>query len=728
MYLKRLELLGFKSFAQKTTLDFPSGVTAIVGPNGSGKSNIIDAMRWVLGETSAKNLRADKAENLIYSGTSQRVRSGFAQVSITFDNSNNFFPVDFKEVTIRRRVNRDSASTYFLNESEVRLKDIVDFFSKARLGTKGFSIINQGNSDLFIKAGPKDRRVMLEEVLGLRQYQIKRQEAENKLQATKFNLEKTGSLAEEILPHLRVLRRQTNKWQKYDELQAELESLEQKYFGSKLAELEKQEKELAPKIAEFDNKIEQIKKELSIREKKLSEVEKNQPQSNTDFNKFKSRQSEILNRKSTIAKELGRLEAEMDFLLRQPKENIKESQLLEIINNTQKLIQELLQLENVEIIKQRLTGFSNDINKTLNSGSDSLKVRQNEIKSLSDRLTEELSLLEKDLTALSGEEEKLAGNLRDFNALFKEAFSLVEEKKNELLSTENQRNQILFDKEKINIHLKDLEHQANQANRKLSEFKNSNEELNLNLNEIEKRLLQVRGELATIGEIDPLVIKEAKEMEERYNFLSSQVKDLESASEDLKNLINELKIKIHDEFMLALKNVNHEFNEHFKIMFSGGKAKLNLTKDTKTPSIANLVDGEAIEEDLEKNENNLKDDERGLEIEISIPRKNIKNLDMLSGGERSLVSIAVLFALISVSPPPFLVLDEIDAALDENNTRRFSDLIKSYSEKSQFLLVTHNRATMNSASVLYGVTMNADGTSRLLSIKLDEVANLKMNN
>ncbi|TSD03310.1 MAG: chromosome segregation protein, partial [Parcubacteria group bacterium Athens0714_26] len=181
MYLKRLELIGFKSFAQKVNLDFPGGIVGIVGPNGSGKSNIIDAIRWILGEREAKNLRGAKAEDLIFAGTHHRSQMGMAQVTLNFDNSSGFFPVDFSEVSVMRRIERDGNSHYFLNKSEVRLKDIIDFFAQARLGTKGLTIINQGESDLFVRAIPLQRREMIEEILGLRQYQLKKHEAKRKL-------------------------------------------------------------------------------------------------------------------------------------------------------------------------------------------------------------------------------------------------------------------------------------------------------------------------------------------------------------------------------------------------------------------------------------------------------------------------------------------------------------------------------------------------------------------
>lgn len=229
--LKRLELVGFKSFAQKTALDFNAGITAIVGPNGSGKSNVIDAIRWLLGERDAKNLRGAKVEDLIFAGTPKRARVGQAQASIHLDNRHKTFPVDFSEVSVARHVSRDGQSQYFVNKSEVRLKDVVDLFAKARLGTKGLVVVTQGNSDVFVRATPQGRREMIEEMLGLREFQIKKADAERRLKNSEINLEKVRALTEEILPHLRSLKRQTNRWEKRGALEAELRELEQKFFG-----------------------------------------------------------------------------------------------------------------------------------------------------------------------------------------------------------------------------------------------------------------------------------------------------------------------------------------------------------------------------------------------------------------------------------------------------------------------------------------------------------------
>ena len=234
-------------------------------------------------------------------------------------------------------------------------------------------------------------------------------------------------------------------------------------------------------------------------------------------------------------------------------------------------------------------------------------------------------------------------------------------------------------------------------------------------------MLRLRGELAAIGEIDATTVKEAEETRSRHSFLTTQSVDLHKALLDLESLKRELEEKIHVLFEVSLHKINEEFTKLFALMFGGGRAKFKIkVPEKKTPM---LVDGEVgvsipLEEDVGKDEEEKP--EIGLDIEVSIPRKRITGLDMLSGGERSLVSIAALFALISVSPPPFLVLDEIDAALDERNASRFAEMLKDFSNKTQFVIVTHNRATMEVANVLYGVTMGEDGTSRVLSLKLED--------
>lgn len=720
MRLKSLELAGFKSFAQKTTLDFTSGIVAIVGPNGSGKSNIIDAIRWLLGEREAKNIRGARAEDLIFTGTPQKPRMSMAQATITFDNHDHFFPVDFNEVSITRKVTRDGNSVYSLNDAELRLKDIIDFFAKARLGTRGLTIINQGSSDIFVRANPKERRAMIEEVLGLRQYQLKKHEAERKLINTKINLEKVEAMINEIAPHLRLLRRQASKWEKQAEVEKELREMEAAYFGGKLSEIDRNFKELEPIIEKVEKEIGKKKEELKLLQVELGKVDKGGPKGDKNFQDFKKRQSDLLNQKATLQKEIGRAEAQAEFIANQPKSEIRGAEAVKLLEEARKEIERALSESILDKIKTLLRNLVGKIGEVLSAGADDRDGKIKNLEKQKAKFLEELAIADVELKKLSESEDKMTEDLRAFNAVFKKAFEIVEAKKEEIQKLENEKNKLLFDKERINIRLQELDNLARQSGRKLSEFKDAHPHDPSDFSEIEKKMFKLRAELAGIGELDPALVKEAKETESRYNFLSIQIADLEKASDDLKVLITDLDEKIHKEFTGSLREITNQFEHYFKLMFGGGKASLKLVKEEKqSPQPEELTLSEVEVESPDQDEEHGSD-HGGIEVSLSIPRKKISSLDMLSGGEKSLVSIAAIFALISVSPPPFLVLDEVDAPLDERNAKRFADLIRDFSKKTQFILVTHNRATMEAADVLYGITMGDEGASKVLSLKLEQ--------
>ena len=215
------------------------------------------------------------------------------------------------------------------------------------------------------------------------------------------------------------------------------------------------------------------------------------------------------------------------------------------------------------------------------------------------------------------------------------------------------------------------------------------------------------------------VVKEYKETTERDTFLERELGDLIKSSESLKNLITELEEKLTTEFKNGVEKINIQFQQFFSAMFGGGSASLLVVKekkkkksDTDINSAMAELDGDDIQEEEES--------EEGLDIEVSLPKKKTKGLMMLSGGERALTSIALLFAISQVNPPPFIILDETDAALDEANSRKYGEMISALSKYSQLILITHNRETMARAGIIYGVTMGSDGVSRLLSIQFEE--------
>ena len=418
------------------------------------------------------------------------------------------------------------------------------------------------------------------------------------------------------------------------------------------------------------------------------------------------------------------MEAKLEFLAVSQKDDgrvFKNKDLLGLINETKESLEKCLVQSNFEIIRALIKKIDDFLSLSDNNVQKSQEL--SELNNLKNSLETKFNILEKELRKFEEQEMKITIGLEEFNKKFQKAFELMELKRKELRELDGNKNRILFEGEKLNLKFQDLEDQLRQIGKSIKELPITNYQLPITaeeFSEIERKMFKLRTELAAIGEIDESLIKEAQEVETHYNFLTSQSQDLEKAIIDLKNLIKELSEKIHFEFNASLKSINDEFNKFFKLMFGGGFAKLIVKREER--KVKNNNDDEISEEKDVNEENNKDENEKfvGVDIDLNLPKKRITSLEMLSGGEKSLVSIAALFALISISPPPFLVLDEIDAALDENNSGRFADLIKEFSKKTQFIVVTHNRTVMEAADVLYGITMNDDGTSKLLSLKLVE--------
>ena len=226
MYLKRLELQGFKSFADRTTLEFRPGITSVIGPNGSGKSNISDAIRWVLGEQSMKSLRGTKSFDVIFSGTQNRKSLGFAEASLVFDNENHGLPIEYTEVTVTRKLFRNGETGYYINKVPCRLKDVLELFMDTGIGKDGYSIIGQGKIDEILSHKSEDRRHIFEEAAGIVKYRIRKQESEKKLEHTKVNLLRINDILVEIEANLEPLQLQSDKAKKFLRLREELKSIE----------------------------------------------------------------------------------------------------------------------------------------------------------------------------------------------------------------------------------------------------------------------------------------------------------------------------------------------------------------------------------------------------------------------------------------------------------------------------------------------------------------------
>lgn len=702
MFLQRLELQGFKSFAGKTVIDFPGGVAAIVGPNGSGKSNVTDALRWLLGEREAKNLRGAKADDLIFAGTEKRARMGMAQASIYFDNSSGFFPTEYKEVVITRRIDRDGNSAFLLNQTEMRLKDIIDFFARARLGARGLNIISQGESDAFLRATPIERRELLEEVLGLKEYLLKKNSAARELKNTGVNLDKARGLLEEIRPHLRMLRRQVGRYEERDNFAAELTSLENNYYGSKVRSIVRDLGRFEPEISAIDADVLVKKEEFSVLESGFKNIESSEPKAKKELEAIREKRRALFSERMALVPKPVFVPAPVEVIKtkKDPLTILGEIRVLAesaVSSSDSGALRGVLEKIIKAIIELEASPAPRAPQAPVIRKDEAFEARVAEF----DVLFNELDAAEKNLT------EELEG----FNKVFRDSLTDLERKKDEIQSLVDRRERVVFEKEKIKYREEELENQLRAMGRSFAEFA-SVESVSADFDPYvaERRIFKLRSELAAIGDVDENIVKEANETGERHDALVFQIEELEKATSDLKELIKELDYKIHHEFSISLGKINDELADFAKLMFGGGRIALKL----QAPIAVVPMEGEVVPP-VEEEADNLR---QGIEIEVVLPKKRVKGLEVLSGGERSLLAVAILFGLISISPPPFIVLDEVDAALDERNARRLGEILKRFEDRTQFIIVTHNRATMESADVLYGVTMGDDGASKIVSLKL----------
>ncbi|MDO8659553.1 MAG: AAA family ATPase [Candidatus Parcubacteria bacterium] len=715
MRLKTLEINGFKSFSQKTTLEFDNPVVCVVGPNGSGKSNVVEAFRYVLGEQSMKSMRGKSGLDLIFKGSKSLPKGSRAGVTIYFNNEDKVFKLsndtgeninlNYDTISISREVFSDGLNKYILNGSEVRLRDIHNLLASVNIGSSGHHIISQGEADRILNASPRDRKEMVEDALGLKIHQYKIKESERKLERTNNNMKEVGLMRRENAPHLNFLKKQVEKFEKVQEMQTELSFLYREYLKKESIYLEKEHthllternkisaelKDVTSKISDEESESVQGNKkieELKVVEQKLNEIRGLKGEMERKLGRIegmieaKMNRVKISGRCPTCGKELGEVSREQI----ETREN-NERELAELKETQASILAQVSELENkekefysqIEILKQ-----------AINHEMEALRDKEKEKFKYKVRHQELASALE----MIAIKESNLKSRRESFENEIKEGVALIG---HEILSYKNHH---IEEKVEGSVEI-------------------SQEELKRKIERIKIKL-----EDAGLGNGAELM-KEFKEVQTRDEFLMREMEDLTKSVEALTKLIADLKEKIDVEFKEGVKKINIEFQEFFSLMFGGGTGSLSIVVENKKSRREKVEPLESPRFDLEESD----DDEeivfeQGIEINVSLPHKKVKELHALSGGERSLTSIALLFAMSQVNPPPFLVLDETDAALDEANSRKYGDMLEKLSKHSQLIVVTHNRETMSRAGVLYGVTIGANGASKLLSVKFDEAAQI----
>lgn len=320
MYLQRIELQGFKSFASKTILEFPApdkkdktrGITAIVGPNGSGKSNIVDAVRWILGEQSLKLLRGKKSTDVIFSGSAKKAQMSMAEASLFLNNEDGSAPIDYTEVAITRKIYRDGSSQYLLNKNEVRLFDIVMLLAKANFGQNTYGVIGQGMVDKIVNYSSQERKEFFDEATGVKQFQIKRDRSVNKLKKSRENIESASALLQELEPRLKSLTRQVHKLRQRQEIEKELKDLQVNYYGKIWLDLNSHYEKYAMSYNTEEKKRQGINSQLENLQEDLSKFSEEADRSQ-EFNNLQDNLDTISSEKNVIMKELTVIKGKMDL-------------------------------------------------------------------------------------------------------------------------------------------------------------------------------------------------------------------------------------------------------------------------------------------------------------------------------------------------------------------------------------------------------------------------------
>ena len=729
MQLKHIKLSGFKSFVDPTKISFPTNMVGVVGPNGCGKSNVIDAIRWVLGELSAKNLRGESMVDVIFNGSEKRKASGQCSIELLFDNSSAKIGgeyASYNEVSIKRVMTRDAQSDYFINNAKCRRKDVQDIFLGTGLGPSSYAIIEQGMVSKLVSAKPDELRTHIEEAAGVSKYRERRRETESRIKRTKENLSRVKDIRDEIGRLIKRLENQAKAAEKYKKLndeksQIELDtailfSLEAKNNRDDLQKkLDSLNRDLKIKNAESETIQSQIDQFRTENESVLTEYESAQKN-------FYSIGAEIAKREANL-QNINKTENETKFKLEKTKENLEKAK------ETEKNFDELSPSEQaIHILNEIITTLKKYSiqNDSILDKANKLKVLLAEILNIasaqSKTLTEEYQSRQEDLSKEIFEAEKLKSSIEEEMQTYVEESSQAESvlislrqkqsKFNEdLRSLENNKSIVELDlraiSEKITnvrLDLKTYEINLENSNKKIKAAGIDIEKIDftkyedLSISELEDKLANIEAKIIRLGAINLAAPEEIEEESKRKEELDKQYDDLIEALDKLNGAIKKIDNETKTIFKDSFDAVNIKLKEVFPKLFGGGLAELNLTDDDPLHA--------------------------GVILMARPPGKKNSSISQLSGGEKALTALALVFAIFDLNPAPFCLLDEVDAPLDDLNTLRFINMVEEMSKTVQFIFITHNKVSMERSDYLMGVTMQEAGVSRMVSVDVNQALEL----
>ncbi len=737
MHLRAVEIAGFKSFASPVELTFGPGITAMVGPNGSGKSNIAEAVRWVLGEQSLKQLRSQASSDVIFSGSDHRRRASKARVRLTFDNESGRIPLEASQVAISRTITQDGESEYAINGEPVRLIDLQQILTQAGIGPKTYTVISQGMVDRYLTATAPVRRELFDEATGIRSLQIRMTQADRKLLAIVDHAREIQNIIAQLKPQLIVLKRQIDRQTKRERLQKRWQERQALWWHFRWQEKSRHIGQAQAALAEIRAHISQARQDRQRLENALLQAAAHLTPADERQEKLREAQAEFrvaqehYERTRQRQDELTRSVQQVESESRQAEDTLKQKRAAAVqidwLKRTRHVLKQcrgvLLKIVNQEdVVPNTVRPLLMSIDTTLSQTDEATSVSL--ARTILHQLEEPLQAVAR-LAAIAEERraqlralpevaapsrERLERLLAQATRATKEdvAFGtrhqadLQDAREAELAAErEGSAAQTAMAQAQQELHHIEEEIRRESGSAWLEKIKRSP----LPIDETrdlpsERELHSLSQHISALGEIDPLALKEYEQTKNRHDHLQKQLQDITQAEQNIRRLQENLQEKIKIQFARQFAVIQEAFGRYFRQLFSN-------------PSLngARSPDGRAL----------LYETEDGIDVTVAPPGKKARPVSLLSGGEKTLTSLALLLAIIEAQRPPFIMLDEVDAALDEANSQRFAKLLQEKSTETQCIIISHNRVTISQADILYGVTMQQDGISKIYSVKLSDI-------
>ena len=708
MHISKIEVFGFKSFAKKQTVLFNSGITGIVGPNGCGKTNIVDAIRWVLGEQRVSRLRGSKMEDVIFNGASNIKPLGFCEVYLTVENDKGILPLEYTEVEIGRKLYRSGDSEYFINRNSCRLKDIYNLFVDTGMSSDAYSVIELNMIEQILSNKDNNRIAMFEEAAGVNKYKSQRRSALKKFDLNTRDLERIDDIIIEIEMQVKSLELQLKRFKRHEKLSKKLQELEIEFAQSKITDLNKQIKPLQSLLNKKNKVLDKNSSKKKLENLDLAGAKKEYLKKKEELNKAQQKVDDL------TAELLSKVEQKTD-------ESSKGISILE--DELQKKIEQLNQFDKDYI---KIVSNCNECGESLKiisecSNCGKVELDKNytiiETDQKYDKLKESVNDYKKKIKSYNKEKEfdltKLDNSIKDIQKKIDTVKSEVKRKETDANDAFKKMETIRAKIDSDRFSQQDVFNDIKNAEMKIAELNIRSEQIeeqikekfgedikmksikNYDLSDLLYNIEKIKRSIEAIGPINWAVADEYEEQSNRLKLLQSQREDLIESEKNLREAIDKIDHVAKKQFLQTFNKIKGNFEVMFERFFSGGKGTINLS-DIDDPLNSDII------------------------ISAQPPGKKNNSLRVLSAGEKSLTAIALLFAIYQYKPSPFCILDEVDAPLDDININKFTKVIKDYSKNTQFIMVTHNKLTMESTDCIYGVTSEKKGISKVISIDFDE--------